>query len=871
MKNILSRFAWSGIMVIGLVLLQSTVYGADMPGAGSCALKPEEAGKLIAVLQSSDASQFDKARACQQLEIIGAKDAVPAFAALLTDEKLSNYARSGLEAITDPSADNALRKALGKFQGKLLIGVVNSIGMRRDAKAVKNLIELVRDPSKGAANEALLALGRIGTAKTIETLQKALTSGPAEFRAAAAEGCLLCAERQLAQGKRDVAVKLYDAVNRAEVPKQLQVAAMHGAVLARQTAGLPLLIEQLKSSDMAMVGIALRLIRELSGTEVTQALVAELGKVRPEIQVLLIKALVDRNDPTVRGAIEALAVVDSPEVRTATAEALGKIGGFSSIPVLLKLIEAGKTEAESTAAAASLTLLASDDTDNMILKAVPSAQPVTRAKLIAILGNRNAEIAVTEVLKQAGDPDAAVSKAAFIALASISRPGDLPEIIKLTLACKDDSVHEKAERAVFETCMKIPSVSNRSNTIMTIFKESKDTVTKCALMKMLGMIGDFKSCNVIISALNDPDVQIQDTALRVLVDWPDATPTAVLLDTVKKTTNPVHRTLALRGAVRMAGKLATDCVCPSRQVIGWLTQANQMVRKDVVDEKRLILSGLANLKCLEGLQLVQTYLEDAGVQSEAELAVINIAKLMTQPNQQLMAKSLVEKIIKTTKNGAVRHQAGEVIKQIPGKSIEFKAPAQTDDKIDVAKLTFIPLFDGQTYTGWEGETYKSFRIENGAIVGGSLKNRIPQNEFLCTTRSYGDFILRLECKLAGHCNAGIQIRSQRVPSSSELCGYQADMDSGGKYWGCLYDESRRGWLVKSDPTEIMKIVKRDDWNLYEIRCEGPRIQLFVNGIQTVDYTEKDETVMQSGIIGLQIHGGDPSESRYRNITIAELP
>lgn len=186
----------------------------------------------------------------------------------------------------------------------------------------------------------------------------------------------------------------------------------------------------------------------------------------------------------------------------------------------------------------------------------------------------------------------------------------------------------------------------------------------------------------------------------------------------------------------------------------------------------------------------------------------------------------------------------------------------------------VSLFDGKSFAGWEGDTEHSFRIEDGAIVGGSLKARVPRNEFLCTTMSYRNFIFRAECKLLGPANGGIQFRSQRIPNNHEVSGFQADMSAGpnGGYWGCLYDESRRKkMLVKPDPAVVVKALKPNDWNLYEIRCEGPHIRLFLNGVQTVDYTESEPSIGDSGIIGLQIHGGGPSESWYRNITIEELP
>jgi hypothetical protein len=182
------------------------------------------------------------------------------------------------------------------------------------------------------------------------------------------------------------------------------------------------------------------------------------------------------------------------------------------------------------------------------------------------------------------------------------------------------------------------------------------------------------------------------------------------------------------------------------------------------------------------------------------------------------------------------------------------------------------LFDGKTFVGWEGDTNKSFRIENGAIVGGSLKEKVPRNEFLCTTRSYTNFVLRVKFKLLGRgVNAGVQIRSARIPNHHEVSGYQADM-ADPSWWGCLYDESRRKkMLAKSDMEELNKVLKRDDWNQYVIRCEGKRIRLSINGLQTVDYTEPEDAIPQHGIIGLQIHGGPPSEAWYKDITIEELP
>ena len=182
---------------------------------------------------------------------------------------------------------------------------------------------------------------------------------------------------------------------------------------------------------------------------------------------------------------------------------------------------------------------------------------------------------------------------------------------------------------------------------------------------------------------------------------------------------------------------------------------------------------------------------------------------------------------------------------------------------------FRTLFDGETLEGWDGDS-RVFRVEEKSIIGGQLIEKIPHNFFLSSKEEYADFELTLEFRLLGEdTNAGVQLRSQRIPDHHEMIGYQADL--GQDYWGALYDESRRNKVLMSpDKDELAKVLRLGEWNRYRILCEGRHIQLWINDCQTVDYTEADETIEQRGLIALQIHGGPPGEAQYRNMRIRRI-
>ena len=185
------------------------------------------------------------------------------------------------------------------------------------------------------------------------------------------------------------------------------------------------------------------------------------------------------------------------------------------------------------------------------------------------------------------------------------------------------------------------------------------------------------------------------------------------------------------------------------------------------------------------------------------------------------------------------------------------------------------LFDGKSLAGWDGDP-KWWRVQDGCLTGGSLTEKVPRNFFLTHARSFQNFDLRLRIKLTGvpgtgMINSGVQIRSLRVPNDTEMAGYQVDAGEG--WWGKLYDESRRRRVIAEprDAAAVTAAVRKDDWNEYRIRAEGPRIRSWINGVPALDYAETEPRIAADGLLGLQIHSGGMALVQVKDVVIEELP
>jgi len=581
----------------------------------------EKERQLIAVLESS-APPKDKAIPCKQLAIYGSGAAVPALAALLPDRELASWARIALEAIPDPAADDALRQAMGKLKGRLLIGVINSIGVRRDAKAVDALVRRLRDADAGVASAAAEALGRIGGNKAAQALERSLPGAPAKVRPAVAYGCVLCAERYLAEGEAGAAVKLFDTVRAADVPKQRLLEATRGAILARKSAGVELLVEQLRSTDKAFFGIALRTARELPGGEVTEALVAELGRAKPDRQILLLPALADRRDAKALPAVLKTAGSGGGDVRIAAIGVLERLGNVSCVPVLLDAaLESDAALAK--AAANTLARLPGEDVDADLLARLPKGSAAMRKLLLELAWRRQIASALPTIVRCAEDADAGVRGAAVAALGAIGGNQHAADLVRVLQKTQDAREYPGIEKALTAISVRGGPACVRH---VRPLAQNKNGALRVIALHALAAAGGPDALTVVKSALDDGEEAVRDEAVRTLSNWPSKWPedTGVsepLLALAKSSKKVSHRVLAIRGYlqhVQRASKLTAE------QRLAKVREVLPLTRRP--EEKRLVISVLRNLRTVGSLEILQALAADPAVAEEACSAIVNLAR-----------------------------------------------------------------------------------------------------------------------------------------------------------------------------------------------------------------------------------------------------
>ena len=844
-------------------------------------------GKLIEVLQKAETSENDKVTACQNLGWCGTRVAIGPLTALLANEKpiLRHAARYGLEMIPDPAVEAAFCEAAGRLTGPALVGVLQSMGNRSNARSVSILSGRMSDGDKSVAAAAIHALGKLATPEAMAALKAGLGKD-----SCVAEAYLNGAGKIACADPAKAAAYYADIRNAKEnVSSGTRLAALRSEIVAAGKAGLELWGDAISSADADTVDAALRAVLDVPKGEVaTLAFASVLAKV-PAGQARLATAWGQRGDKAAVPALAALAKGDhaaSPACSLAAGAALATLNDPAAMPPLLALAKSADA-AIADAAKNEIMGFAGKAADDAVLAMMADSDAAVRLSGIDMALRRRMAVAVPSMVKLTADSDAKVQEAAVRGVGDLGTDKEIPSLLAAIAKAPEG---ETAVRALSSLCTRYARPRGGKTVITSalygnfennLFKDVTANVQKLVDAGSITIQSSGRLCKW--DGFSEDPAPGKSKALRMVYTF----------DGVEKSVQ-----VRENDAVHLSGEtLLPVAMDPIKAAY----DAAQGSGKQALFK---VLMSLSNEQGLAVARSAAAQASDAALREAAIRALVEwrtpealddaAAFAQSAPSDRLKILALrgfvrqleLSFTIPAEKQIARIEQAQAWAVRDEDKA--FLAAALKAARLLISEQGFKPMFDGLSLKQWKGGG-GFWQAKDGILQAQSSLDKVckQQCHLIWTGGQPGDFEMRCEFKLSPEANSGIQLRTRDQEFGDS--GYQADMNGGGNYVGYLYHPKQhlvgeRGAKVTlaadgkksverfADAKELGdKVFKKDDWNEYAVIAKGPTVTLFVNGMKTCELTDHRPDMMpKSGFITLQMHPGPPMKIQFRNLRIKEL-
>ena len=580
------------------------------------------AAKLAAMLDR-DATVECKQFVCQQLSLIGFPAEVPALTRHLTDDDLAFAARFALERIPGEESLAALREALKTASGRIRVGLIDSLGARRDAKSVATVAGLISATDSETATAAVAALGSIGGREAVAAITAAESTVASALRPKCAEALLRCAEDLKRNGQGQEALPLLEKLSTANQPRAVRAAALLARVALLEDKGSELALSALEGDDPAMQAAAVQALRQSADEAALAAIAQRLGALSPRQQVRVIAVLAERKVTSALPALVQAASSEDPAIRQPAIAALGTLGSASTVPVLAKLaiecnVEEGKLLVDS------LCRLRGADVDAAISAALAQASPAVQRQLVQAMVIREAKGAAASLMALAESGDAEVRQEAIRGLGKLADAKEGARVV--------DLLDKTADRAAVE------------GSLVAIYRREGDPAPvvaavatapgpkKASLVKVLGALGGDQALEAVRAVLKSDDPAVRMAAVRALATWPDAAPLDDLVSLATTSDDATVKAVTLHGVVRLVplAKIPPDQL--AQRVVPMVAATTK------ADELKLLLSALGRIRSPSSLKAALGCLQNPAVKAEAVLAATQIAEgIGTRRNPEVAA------------------------------------------------------------------------------------------------------------------------------------------------------------------------------------------------------------------------------------------
>jgi len=613
--------------------------------------------KLLDVLKSDGTSTDAKRYICRALAVVGSADCVPAVAELLGDPDLSHPARMTLEPLAHPAAAAALRDALTKLKGDLLLGVVSSVAARRDAQAVEALRGLARDSDLMIAGAAMSALGEIGSEEAAGAL-KAIQP-PVALARTHARAVIAAANRLAAAGKRETASGMYGSLMQPQQASAIRVAAWKGLLGTLPTAdAVKRFVEVIQADDATLRTAALAAYGAGSQRALQDAVAVQLPGMNPAAQWALLGVLAGEPGVAARSAV--VRVVESSadvDVRVAALECLALHGEAADVALVVKLAQS-EPPVVAEAARRVLPRMVKPGVDEALVEMIESGQTGDRAVVLSALAARRVESALPTLARLVGGADAPLGTEAARALAVLGTSEQLGPLAAVLIRTDNAELRTAAAEAVRSICSRAEDKPAAAKPLLAALRQATTSEARIVMLQQLVYTRGDEALNAVLQAAQNADAQVAEAAFRALIAWPEASAAPRLIELAKTTDKASFAVLALRdGCLRLANQKDL----PLAQRLSIYRSVLEIAQRP--EEKRQAIAALADLPALGALELLQATARDTEWNNDATAAIIRLARqLGAVYNRQALAA--LEEIKSQAVGDEAKRQAEAAIKAV---------------------------------------------------------------------------------------------------------------------------------------------------------------------------------------------------------------
>lgn len=618
----------------------------------------DEAVKLNAVLQDPNASLYSKTLACKQAGQLGTEASVIPLASVLLDEKLSHPARIGLQQIPGSAATTALCTAASQAKGNILIGIIGSLGERRDPAAVTVLTKLLAESDSRIVRACAVALGKIGNTEALHALQKRFAEAEPVQKELLVDGLFACAEHLKTTGNIKEAATVYAVIRvQKDLPISIRCGAIRGELLSQESAAGSLLTTEMLDSAEEEFLAALEVARDLTNPELTPVFLDLLPKLKSQRQILLLDLLDCRADRKAMNIVLEMAKNEQNiDVRNAAVQALAGFPDNDVIDYLLELAAGEENVAIFDSVIDALTRMKMDGLDTKIVERLKTTKGKACIPLVKICLQRKIAESTPILLPFLTDSEYEVRLAVLQALGNTVSGENIEVLIERLLKPSSKIEFDTVIGSLQVVCNRTVDCDAVAGKLAAVY-ETAPVETKIVLLELYGALGGQAAIAAVEKAVADQTEAIQDAATRVLGNWHDPEAASVILGILKNPSVQKFHNRSLRGYIRIVRQMDVS----NEHRFNMCLEALKLVQRN--EETLLIIDALGRIPILKSLEKLQEFLEQPEFAEPASLSAIAVSRSIIAQQQEKVTAAM-QKVLDVTKNNDTRRQAAEILEKI---------------------------------------------------------------------------------------------------------------------------------------------------------------------------------------------------------------